>query len=142
MTEEKPSGTYSVHLTGPLAEEIERDADRRGVSKSKAMRALLEDGQRHRSDIHRFFERAALQAVSVLLAATLTVVVSLAVVALATLSGATLGLSPRSIMELGGITATMLLLTALATWALYRLGVAERIDDLVASLAQWLGIEA
>lgn len=52
MGNDKPGGIYSTHLTGATAVEIEEAAEKREITKSDAIRELIEDGVRNREGTH------------------------------------------------------------------------------------------
>lgn len=127
MSNDRPSGTYSTHLSGELAEEIEEDVERRGISKSKAVRELLVDGKRYRDERVHIFSTAVKHMMGASLGGALALLTSVVFIIAAQQVGFTIGISPLLLMI---SSAILILVTGLGV--LFRsIGVDEYADDQV-----------
>lgn len=127
MSNDRPSGTYSTHLSGELAEEIEEDVERRGISKSKAVRELMVDGKRYRDERMYIFKTAVKHMMGASLGGALALLISVVFIVAAQQVGYTIGVSPLFLM----IASAILILVTGLGYLFRSVGVDEYADDQV-----------
>ena len=134
MSRKKSGKTVSGVVPPSTVDEIEEYREGRQITKSQAVRELIEDGLRYQ----RFFERVLLQAVAIAVAGALTVVASTVVLWAVTFFGGWSGVSPYQALAVGGAVTIVLFAAAGVAWVFHLVGLGRWIDNVVNSAAEQL----
>ncbi|MFW5896252.1 MAG: hypothetical protein ACOCUA_02595 [archaeon] len=130
--------TYSTRLSKEEADRLENYRERHDLTKSDALRELAGEGLRADERRRSYFERSLVLMISIGLAATLTLLISTALIVFAGTVGIAVGVSPWQVLAAAAITVLVSAAGFIAEQ--FRLG--ERADGVVnragRRIANWI----
>jgi len=125
MSDNNPTGTYSTHLSGKTAEEVERRSNKSEKSKSRVISELIDDGLHYRNpDI---VSETVSQMVVLSLATAVALIITARVIAVAGFVGIEFQIPVSQLFAGSGVTALVGGIGLFAEWA----GVPQRVDRMV-----------
>jgi len=141
MPDDDDMVNYATRIPEDRAEEVERYRKREGLNKSEGVRNLVRAGLKHNDRRSRVYERAAVLAIALLIAAMAVVVASTLAILFAVSTGqlGVVGAQTAGVIALSALG--LLGLSAVISWVLFQAGVFGWMDRKFEHLRRALGVQ-